>query len=80
MTCVALALLFGRGRGAIVAALLAALIIGWTRVALAVHWTSDVLAGWGLGLLWLGLSLAIRDAVASALDTSKAGPPAVPPR
>lgn len=80
MTCVALALLFGRGRGAMVAALLAALIIGWTRVALAVHWTSDVLAGWGLGLLWLGLSLAIRDVVAPARDTSKAEPPAAPPR
>lgn len=58
MTCVALALLFGRGKRTMAAALLAALAIGWTRVALAVHWPSDVLAGWGFGLLWLGLSLA----------------------
>jgi len=57
MTCLALALLFGRSRVAMAAALLAALVIGWTRVALAVHWPSDVLAGWGFGLLWMGVSL-----------------------
>jgi membrane-associated phospholipid phosphatase len=57
MTCVALACLFGRSRLAMAAALFAALVIGWTRVALAVHWPSDVLAGWGFGLLWMGVSL-----------------------
>jgi len=57
MTCLALALLFGRNRVAMAAALLGALVIGWTRVALAVHWPSDVLAGWGFGLLWMGISL-----------------------
>jgi membrane-associated phospholipid phosphatase len=59
MTCVALAVLVG-GRPAYVVALLVALMIGWTRVALAVHWPGDVLAGWGLGLLWLGLALRIH--------------------
>jgi membrane-associated phospholipid phosphatase len=59
MTCLALALLFGRSRLAMAAALLAALSIGWTRVALAVHWPSDVLAGWGFGLLWMGASLRV---------------------
>jgi undecaprenyl-diphosphatase len=57
MTCVALALLFGRSWLAMAMALLVALVIGWTRVALAVHWPSDVFAGWGFGLLWMGVSL-----------------------
>jgi len=64
MTCVALALLFGGRRWGMAVALLAAAFIGWTRVALAVHWPSDVLAGWGFGLVWLGLSLRIRAAIA----------------
>jgi len=64
MTCVALALLFGRGDGAILVALLAALFIGWTRVALGVHWPSDVMAGWGIGLIWVGLAMSLRNAIA----------------
>jgi len=30
------------------------LAIGWSRLALAVHWTSDVIAGFGLALFWVG--------------------------
>ena len=65
MTCVALALLFGRGDGAILVALFAALFIGWTRIALGVHWPSDVMAGWGIGLIWMGLALSIRNVLVS---------------
>jgi len=68
MTCVALALLFGRNGWAITAAVLAALIIGWSRVALAVHWPSDVLAGWGFGLVWLGGSLGFYTALGARPD------------
>lgn len=64
MTCVALAMLFGRGDGAILCALFAAIFIGWTRIALGVHWPSDVLAGWGIGLVWMGLALSVRNAIA----------------
>jgi undecaprenyl-diphosphatase len=68
MTCLALALLFGRNFWAIALALLAALVIGWSRVALAVHWPSDVLAGWGFGLLWLGVSLGVYTALGARPD------------
>lgn len=30
-----------------------ALSIGWTRMALGVHWPSDILAGYGLALIWV---------------------------
>lgn len=63
MTCVALAIVLGGRRHAassLIAAFLAAGVIGWSRVALAVHWPGDVLAGWGFGLVWLGLALRIH--------------------
>lgn len=59
MTCAALALLWGRPAGWI-AALVAAGAIGWSRVALGVHWPSDVMAGWGFGLLWIGAAARWR--------------------
>jgi membrane-associated phospholipid phosphatase len=72
MTCLALAILVG-GRPALFFAFLAALIIGWSRVALAVHWPGDVLAGWGIGLLWLGLALRIH--TPARLRLAPAAPP-----
>jgi len=52
MTGVALCLVFDARRPAWAIAILFALSIGLTRVALGVHWPSDVLAGWGFGLAW----------------------------
>lgn len=41
-------------------AILFPLVIGWTRMALGVHWPSDVLTGYGLALIWVGVALRWR--------------------
>lgn len=49
----AAALLLAPGRrSALVAALALSFTIGLTRLLLGVHWPSDVVGGWTLGLLW----------------------------
>jgi undecaprenyl-diphosphatase len=73
MTCIALALLFGRGDGPVLLALFAAAFIGWSRIALGVHWPSDVMAGWGIGLIWLGLALSLRNVLMSDAELDDAG-------
>ncbi len=55
LTCVALAMLAGT-RPALVAGIGFAVLIGWSRLALGVHWPGDVVAGWGFALLWLGIA------------------------
>ena len=49
-------------RPAMIAAALLSLLVGLTRVFLGVHWTSDVVGGWALGLVTVGLasSIALR--------------------
>ncbi|MCF6521736.1 phosphatase PAP2 family protein [Streptomyces sp. JJ36] len=45
------------------------LLVGFTRLALGVHYVSDVLAGWLLGLVWLALTAVVF----------RRWPPQVPP-
>jgi undecaprenyl-diphosphatase len=56
LTCLAVAMLFGRPERIIPLAIAMACAIGWSRIALGVHWPSDVLAGLGFGMLWVGLA------------------------
>jgi len=57
LTWLALAMLLpARSRTLLPLALLMGGAIGWSRIALAVHWPSDVIAGFGLAMLWVGIA------------------------
>lgn len=46
-------------RVAVTAALFAAFLVGLTRIVLGVHWPSDVVGGWALGLLAVTATLVL---------------------
>jgi undecaprenyl-diphosphatase len=50
-----------RGRLVTAFALLIVLTVGLSRIALGVHWPSDVLAGWSFGLAWAAVTLRIAE-------------------
>lgn len=43
-------------------ALAAAIQVGWSRLALGVHWASDVVGGWAFGILWVAICLRLASA------------------
>ena len=44
---------------AVALAVVASLLTGWTRVALGVHWPTDVIGGWAFGLLWVAICMRL---------------------
>jgi membrane protein DedA with SNARE-associated domain/membrane-associated phospholipid phosphatase len=60
------------------AALSLVILVGLSRLTLAVHWLTDVLGGWALGVLWFGVVVVISEVAASLRDRPAAEPPPEP--
>ena len=56
--------------GIIVLLVILIILIGFSRVYLRVHYASDVIAGFVIGILWLVISLAVLDSLELFFKTS----------
>jgi len=52
-------------------AIVLGLMVGFSRAYLGVHWTSDVVSGWLLGLAWLAATIALCALVPTMLERSR---------
>jgi undecaprenyl-diphosphatase len=63
--------LAGVRRPALVLAVILAIGVGWSRVYLGVHWTTDVFAGWLIAAAWVTIVVRQNARLSSA---TRSGP------
>jgi membrane-associated phospholipid phosphatase len=50
-------------------------LIGLARLTLSVHWLTDVLGGWALGILWFTVVVVVTEVAASLQRRDEVGEP-----
>ena len=73
LTLLALAML-GQRAAYVPLAIVTACAMGWSRIALGVHWPGDVLGGLGLGMVWIGAAMLYKSPLPRAGEGDKARP------
>ena len=67
------------GRWALAVAVLFGVLVGLSRIYLDVHWATDVIGGWAVGLAITSGAAALYDRLRQAPDTLRAGATSVVP-
>ncbi|HJV09014.1 MAG TPA: phosphatase PAP2 family protein, partial [Acidimicrobiales bacterium] len=63
---------------AVTAAVSVSVLIGLARLTLAVHWLTDVLGGWALGILWFAVVVVLSEVAAGLQHRDTTDPPPAP--